>query len=409
MSQLVELTGTLLREKWRPKDSERPGDTFVMAELEDGTTVKGNAPVGDLTPGLPYKFVGQWEQPNKWGKQFKFTGFTKSEPHSRFGVIKYLQKYAPGIGPGIAGFLFDCYGSGAVKNLRNDPSRACIDVNRSARRCVLIEEAAHNAAVALRELSLLEDTRIELANLMAGRGFPGSLTEILLKQWGPLAPVRIKRDPLSLMVYGFPGCGFARCDKLYCDLGLPPGRIKRQMICLWKAIKDNSDGHTWHPFAWANATLQKAIGGCPANLNRALKLGVRSGWLAVHTDAKGVHWVAHGEAARAEQEVVDSVAMLSAWKPPEVCGTATPAEYGEWLAMIGPNYVREFYGFDDDKDNELYSLILEAGGSDLSTQDKVRIGRETGNCQFCGRVLVNPESRSRGYGPTCGERNGLPL
>ena len=45
---------------------------------------------------------------------------------------------------------------------------------------------------------------------------------------------------------------------------------------------------------------------------------------------------------------------------------------------------------------------------ELSAEEKARIGRETGICQFCGRVLTHPESKLRGFGPTCAAKNGLP-
>lgn len=36
------------------------------------------------------------------------------------------------------------------------------------------------------------------------------------------------------------------------------------------------------------------------------------------------------------------------------------------------------------------------------------VGREWGNCCFCGLLLTDPESVERGYGPVCARKNGLP-
>lgn len=402
MPTLTEITGTLRREHWRPKDCHETGDSFVIASLEDGTSLKGNAPVGELTPGLPYKFVGQWESEAGGrfgnGKTFKFQGFYKADPHSRMGVIKYLSKYAQGVGPAIAGVLYDIYGTDAVKNLRLDPEKAANDVNESVKRNAFSVADAVAASRVLKSLALLEDTRIELANLLSGRGFPGQFLDTVLSKWGPLAAVRIKRDPLSLMVFGFPGCGFARCDKLYIDLGLPPGRVKRQMLCLWKALRDDGGGHTWQPVAWAEGQLKRAIAGAPPMINRALRLGVKSGWLAVHRDERGSVWVAQGEAAAAERTAVDAVARLARWELPPACSDlGTPREYGEWLALQRAGSA---------------AVLLDMIGSipvpEATTEDKVRRGVETGVCQFCGRVLINPESRRRGYGPICAQRHNLP-
>jgi len=38
----------------------------------------------------------------------------------------------------------------------------------------------------------------------------------------------------------------------------------------------------------------------------------------------------------------------------------------------------------------------------------IKIGIESGICQFCGRMLTHSESKVRGYGPTCASKNGLP-
>lgn len=390
-SATTEHTATLLREKWRSPDSN-----FCILQLEDGTSAKGDARFDDLTPGLPYRFFGSWDTAqSKYGKTFKFTGFTKAEPHSRHGIITYLKRYTQGIGPTIAGLLYDAFGTDAVKELRNNPERATAEVNRLSRRHVLSEEIAHGASIALKELSLLEDTRIELSNLLAGRGFPGALSEELIRRWGPLAPVRIRRDPLSLLVLGLPGCGFTRCDKLYCDLGLPPDRLKRQLLCIWRALKDDNGGHTWQSLAWCDSQLKRSIAGSAVLLNRAVKLGLRARWLAMHVDDKGVRWIAQAEAAEQERTVVEAVAALAAWKLPEVCegDKATPAEYDQWLALK-TSRGREWTP-------KMVEILAPMPGEALTKDELLTIGRETGKCQFCGLALVSPESLARGAGPVC--------
>ena len=254
-AQLDELTGVLNRERWRPSSSDiDAGNHFVIADLEDKTSIKGNAAPGELIPGLTYRFFGNWDDPHpKYGRTFCFRQFTKAEPHSRFGLVKYLARYAPGVGPRIAGMLYDAFGSDACKTLRTDPERASGAVKG------LTPEKAREASKVLQELSLLEDTKIELTNLFAGRGFPSILVDQVIARWGVFSPKRIQKDPFSLLVYGFAGCGFARCDRLYMDLGLPPTKLKRQMICAWHTIREDRQGHTWLPIGQIDQLVKSSV------------------------------------------------------------------------------------------------------------------------------------------------------
>ena len=62
-AQLDELTGVLNRERWRPSSSDiDAGNHFVIADLEDKTSIKGNAAPGELIPGLTYRFFGNWRR-----------------------------------------------------------------------------------------------------------------------------------------------------------------------------------------------------------------------------------------------------------------------------------------------------------------------------------------------------------
>ncbi len=288
--------------RWR---SPEEGNNFCIGMLADKTCVLGPAEEGELIPGLVYQFFGYWEENAKHGKQFKFSQFVRREPHSRHGLVRYLEKYAPGIGLRRAGRLYDAFGSEAVKVLRTQPEAA-------AKACGLSVDEAHKAAAALQKLVALEDTKIQLTNLFSGRGFPGALTEACVQKWGILAPARIQRDPFCLLVEELPGCGFARCDQLYSDLGLPLGRLKRQMVVLWHAVKSDSSGDTWLPESRVVQLLGQAISGCPLKPVKAIKLGLRARWLARRVDAQGQGWLAVREHAENEAFVAAKIAAIEA-------------------------------------------------------------------------------------------------
>lgn len=298
----VELSGTFEATRWR---SPNEGDTYQVGFLDDGTAVCGNAPEGDLIPGVGYTFYGSWNTHARHGKQFKFSQYLKREPHSREGLVGYLRKFAPGVGPVIAGKLWDAFGSDAVTVLRSEPERAAEAVGPR-----LPVAKALEASAALKALAATEQTRIELLGLFAGRGFSGALVDLCIQQWGLLAPVRIKRDPFALLVHGFPSCGFARCDTLYLELGHNPARLKRQVICLWHLATSDTSGSTWLPADVLRQRLGEQVGAAKVKTKRAVQIGMRSGWLAVCHDEAGQVWIAEGKRARNEAYLAEKLLEL---------------------------------------------------------------------------------------------------
>lgn len=301
MAARTDLIGVYANTRFRSTDS-----TFVIGFLEDGTCVKGNAEEGELIPGCPYQFFGAWEEHAKHGRQFKFQQFLKKEPHSRHGLVAYLERYAPNIGPTLAARLYDAFGSEAVKVLRTQPEQAAAACDR------LTIEKAIEASHALKELVALEDTKIELTNLFAGRGFPGALVDACVAKWHILAPAKVRRDPFTLLVNGMTGCGFARCDRLYLDLGLPPDRLKRQVICLWHVINSDMSGNTWIAAHDAMTQLKQHVSGAAVKPKKAVRAGVLSGWLAKRIDAEGKWWLADGQRATNEKYLAERLLDLDA-------------------------------------------------------------------------------------------------
>lgn len=303
---LVAHVGIFSRTRWQSPEGDR-----LIAWLEDGTVVLGAAEDGELIPGLAYQFYGRWEEHAEYGRQFHFRQFVRQEPHSRQGVVAYLTRYAPGVGPAVAARLWDAFGSQAVKVLRTQPETAA-----EAVRPFLRSDRAQAAAEALNKMADVEDTKIELTNLFAGRGFPSVLANECIDHWGILAPARIKRDPFCLLVTEFPGCGFARCDRLYIDLGLPPDRIKRQVIALWHAMHSDTSGHTWIDVEFALSRLGQLISGAKVRPQKAVKMACRAGWLKSRKDDAGKLWLAEADRAQAESRVAEKLLELTAWQPP---------------------------------------------------------------------------------------------
>ncbi|HWB00982.1 MAG TPA: helix-hairpin-helix domain-containing protein [Pirellulales bacterium] len=319
MATNTSITGVFDRVRFRSPD---PDSNFIIAYLEDGTCVKGDEKSdGDLMPGVPYQFYGRWKNDPEHGRYFRFQMYSAKEPHSKAGIVGYLRRYACGVGPAIAARLFDAFGSEAVKVLRTQP-----DIAVAASGKYLTIEKAREAATALQAIAELEDTKIELADLFSGRGFPGVLVEECINRWGILAPARIRRDPYSLLVNEMSGCGFARCDRLYTDLGLPLHRIKRLVVCLWHVLHSDTSGNTWFDADEIKVRFGEQVGVLgeiqeagdrPRRLRpgfrNAVRCAVRAGWLAKRRDDTGKLWLAESQRAENERYLAEKLAELMQW------------------------------------------------------------------------------------------------
>lgn len=312
MSTHETIIGEYAKQIWRQREDEG-GSPYVIGVLKDERKVKG--PISDsetLFPGITYEFYGKWsEEHPKYGSSFVFSAFVMKVPHSRDGIVTYLEKNCKGIGPVIAGRIYDAFGAESVKVLRTDPARVANTSSLMKMRLSL--EMAIEASQALQLIADLEDTKIGLTDLFAGRGFPGALMDECVRKWKIKAPEFIKRDPFVLLVNGMSGCGFARCDRLYTDLLLPPHKLKRQMICLWHALHADSSGNTWITADAAVEKLKQTISGTKLQPKKAIKLGLRSGWLEKYKDDKGVMWLAEGERGRNEAFVAEQLKLLGSW------------------------------------------------------------------------------------------------
>jgi len=397
------LTGVLSRIKWR---SPEEGNDYCISELSTGETVMGTAPDSDFIIGSSYSFQGTWKLGREFrgqrSRDFHFTKYTRSEPHSRIGLTYYLEKFCPGIGPTLAGRIFDAFGQNSVVALRTTPAEVAEAVQG------LSLETAQEAAEELKKNVKFEETRIELAQLFAGKQFSRQLPNLVLKKWGVQAAARIKRDPFCLLVVGFPSCGFARCDRLYIEQGKKLHKLKRLMLFVWHQIRESMEGHTWHDAREIISKLRRdasvsddgrdSMQSAEKRILRALELGVRSGWLAIKKTEKGI-FVAEGQAAENEEIIARSILnLVMRWDEPDPMDRLLEITELERLEKERAN---------EDEDEDEWDWEPKRP-SPLSAEEKAAIGRETGVCQFCHRELTHPESKLRGYGPTCAAKHGLP-
>lgn len=293
-----ELTGVYKGQRFFNPDSK-----FLIGFLESKEAILGCVGDRELIPGLTYRFLGKWEKNGDFGPQFKFETFLQCEPHTRRGVVKYLEQVAPNVGEATANKLCDLYGENdCIAVLKRDPERVARDIPS------LRHGKAQAAAEKLIEEEKFQGTRIDLLDLFAGRGFPGSLHDECIAKWGIHAATRIKKDPFCLLTDKMPGCGFLRVDRLYQELGNELDRITRRVVCCWHVVREDRSGSVWVKWETVKAEVEKLITGCP-RVEVAIDIAVHAGWLAEEC-AAGEIYLAEAEQARNEKFVAERLAVL---------------------------------------------------------------------------------------------------
>ena len=295
-AESTDLIGEFRKELWRSPDSN-----WCVCVLANNEKVCGNVEPGELIRGCPYRFVGEWKD-GKYGLSFHFKAFIQHAPVSRDSIVLYLSKHCQGIGPAIAHRLVDEFGrENAIPKLKNYPEEC-------AERVKLLNSAVAVAASKILKLNEQNEyAKLQLMELLNGYGFPGELTGKLIESFSIKAAERIRKDPWVLLRYKFPGCGFLRVDRLYCDLGHPEDSIDRQTFAAWHFLKSSMSGSTWFTLNDVESYLRKVITG-GIKLKEAVENGIKDKLVRVEKSG-GVTLIAD-ERNALEEEVVAYVLGL---------------------------------------------------------------------------------------------------
>lgn len=327
-NQPPELVAVFVCQRWRAEDG-----SAVIAQVRDSAgrthTVKG--PIDSeqvLVAGVKYRWLGRWEDHDKYGKQFVFQAFSAQPGGDRQGVIAYLQAVADNVGERRAAKLWDAYGPLAVHALRNDPEGV-------ADKGIMSLEDAREASQTLHDEAAFEAVKIDLLSMFTGRGFGARAIKECIRLWRHKAGELVRRNPYLLLLKKVPGCGWKRVDRLYLELGHPPARRKRQTLVAVAELRNGQSGDTWRPAAAIGDAIAKAVP-VGADPLRALRLGIRAGVIARRKDSAGEVWLAEGAKARNEQAVAEHVRRLTAWtwkrSPHSVMSAPSYSDPETWAA-----------------------------------------------------------------------------
>jgi exodeoxyribonuclease V alpha subunit len=345
-AKLIEICGQFLRERYRSESLIGDGSDFVICEVYVNGDVSATCSflgeadrtgIWSLIPQVNYRFYGNWtddytnKRTGQREKQFKFKSFVLAEQADRGAVIRYLEAAGQGLGFGHskASLLWDRFHAAAIKVLRETPEVA---------HAALVAAGKSHSTYSFEKLQLvsqilhrdahIEEALVGLNALLHKRGFPRKLPKRLIQELGVEATRIIGRDPFTMLARRLPGCGFTRCNNMYDDLGLPPGRLKRQMFAAWQRLAKDTEGHTWIPYETAKLAIRQVIGVLPAEHGklqpeRAIELGIRGGWLStIHTEGSSgpistsgkMAWLA--ERGNADDELLVAAKLVELGRQP---------------------------------------------------------------------------------------------
>lgn len=198
------------------------------------TTVKGNFPGSNMTPGLKAVFKGDWVDHPKYGRQLSAHSYEIVLDKSRVGIIAYLTANVPSIGPITAGKLYSAYGDDLVDILENNSEKILeCDFLQDKQARAIIEE--------WNKSSELRNTSIQLTNL----GLTSYQVRSVYNQYGSLTMHMVKKNPYCL--YDCAGVGFQTADNAARKLGFGVDDPKRFKAIILYSIESasTSDGNMW--------------------------------------------------------------------------------------------------------------------------------------------------------------------
>ncbi len=216
----MELKGTYIQTIFKANDSSF---RVILIKVNKKTyTISGNFP--NLEEGLNYKFIGDFVEHIKYGKQFKATNYQKDEDSTN-GLINYLasDKFY-GIGKKLATNIVKTLGNDALKKISEDKTNLDKVKGLTEAKKTLLYETIKN-------INEIDDIYIALYNL----GLTNKMATKLYDEYGINTLAIIKNNPYCL-IYDVEGFGFKKADNLALNLGIEkdnPNRIKEAILyCL---------------------------------------------------------------------------------------------------------------------------------------------------------------------------------
>ncbi len=271
-----EIAGAIERVTYQNEDSGYsvlkilPEQRYPQAQARDGTvTVVGSMPL--LNEGESARFIGDWVNDQRYGRQFRAQQAIPVPPSTAKGMINYLSSgIVKGIGPRTAEKIVNHLGPQTIAILDSEPER--IFEVRSLKR-----QLAENLITAWTKNRAMRNMLI----FLQGLGISAKIAKRIWDEYGENTRRVIENNPYQLAQDVFL-IGFRKADQIAKDMGLQLNDAHRLRAGLHYALEELSrEGHTFSP---REPLLEKAADLLnvdePAQISAALKGQIAEGKLS---------------------------------------------------------------------------------------------------------------------------------
>ncbi|MBV7391539.1 SF1B family DNA helicase RecD2 [Enterococcus alishanensis] len=191
---------------------------------------------GDLQEDEEYRFVGQFVDHPKYGKQFQVERYEQAQPTSTNGIINYLssEKF-PGIGKKTAEKIVEILGEGAIDAINQNPDNLNQIPNLNQKKKAQIVET-------IRKNYGMEQVIVGLTKY----GFGSRLSFAIFQMYRQEALDVIHENPYRL-VEDIEGIGFKKADNLAEQLGIAADSKARIRAAILHQVNEdaNQSGDTY--------------------------------------------------------------------------------------------------------------------------------------------------------------------
>lgn len=210
----------------------RPQETVLDGQGQKITSFKAVGYYLPLSEQVTVDMTGHWRKDAKYGLQFEMESYEEVVESGKKGLVAYLSSgLIRGIGPKLAGRIYDAFGDDALRILDQDPERIREVPGVGKKKCVQFAAAYAQTRGARRIITLLAPLDVSAGQAVR-----------LWKELGLDAESILRRQPYSVFEDGF--ISFELAEKLAQREGIAPTTPERVSAALLHVLRQaEQKGH----------------------------------------------------------------------------------------------------------------------------------------------------------------------